>query len=61
MASQRHRQPPAESFSDARQPHPVCTRLKYLGRRGRYLSCHQYTCGWQEHVQTIRPAGFKCG
>ena len=24
--------------------HPVCTRLKYLGRRGRYFSCHQYTC-----------------
>ena len=61
MASQRHGQPTAENFSDSRQPHPVCTRLKYLGRRGRYLSCHQYTCGRQEHVQTIRPAGFECG
>eukprot|EP00983_Pelagomonas_calceolata_P006276 207954-Pelagomonas_calceolata.AAC.1 len=23
---------------------PVWTRLKYLGLRGLYLSCHQYTC-----------------
>ena len=32
----------------------MCTRLKYLGFLGRYLSCHQYTCEHIEQAYAIR-------